>query len=141
VEVMYSAEVLSQLRSLNYLGSEIRSLPPESPGATLLRKQMEDLRARLPNSILSYHDRLAARGQASVAKVSGESCSACHLKLPRGLFCELAIPGRFGVCTNCGVFLWAGEQPVEPVPAPVQKRARKLAAKKTVSRQAKVARV
>lgn len=141
MEGMYSAEVLSQLRSLNYLGQEIRSLPPESPGATLLRKQIEDLRARLPNSILSYHDRLAARSQASVAKVSGESCGACHLKLPRGLFCELAIPGRFGVCTNCGVFLWAGELPVEPAPAPIRKLARKPAAKQKESRQTQVARV
>jgi predicted nucleic acid-binding Zn-ribbon protein len=129
---MYSAEVLSQLRSLNHLSHEILSLPQESPEAVLLQKQIGALRARLPNSILSYHDRLAARGQASVAKVNGESCSACHLKLPRGLFCELAVPGRFGVCTNCGVFLWMGEKPAEPVPVPVRKPARRSVAKVSV---------
>lgn len=133
---MYSAEVLSQLRSLNHLGQEIRTLPPESPEAVLLQKQIGALRARLPNSILSYHDRLASRGQTSVAKVSGESCSACHLKLPRGLFCELAMPGRFGVCTNCGVFLWAGEQPAETALAPIQKPARKTASKRSANRAA-----
>lgn len=129
---MYSAEVLSQLRSLNHLGQEIRRLPPESPEAMMLRKQISDLRARLPNSILGYHDRLAARGQTSVAKVSGESCGACHLRLPRGLFCELSIPGRFGVCTNCGIFLWAGENLAEPDPIPVGKLKRKAAVKRTV---------
>lgn len=135
---MYSAEVLSQLRSLNHLNEEIRSLPQPSPEATLLQKQIEGLRARLPNSILGYHDRLAARGRASVAKVTGESCSACHLKLPRGLFCELAVPGRFGVCTNCGVFLWTGEKPAEPDPAPIHKPVRKAADKRKVSRAAMI---
>lgn len=129
---MYSAEVLSQLRSLNHLGEEIRSLPPESPEAVLLQKQIEALRARLPSSILSYHDRLAARNLVSTAKVNGESCSACHLKLPRGLFCDLAVPGRFGVCTNCGVFLWMAEKPAEPVLAPVRKLARRSGAKVSV---------
>ena len=133
---MYSAEVLSQLRSLNHLGREIRTLPPESPEAALLQEQIGALRARLPNSILSYHDRLASRGQVSVAKVSGESCGACHLKLPRGLFCELALPGRFGVCTNCGVFLWADEQPAEPALPPIQKPARKTTDKRSANRTA-----
>lgn len=130
---MYSAEVLSQLRSLNHLAGEIQSLPLESAEAKLLKKQIEDLRARLPNSILGYHDRLAARGRASVAKVNGESCSACHLKLPRGLACELMVPGRFGVCTNCGVFLWAAEKPAEAAeaPAPEAKPARKRATKRS----------
>jgi len=136
---MYSAEVLSQLRSLNHLQQEIRSLPVDSAEAGLLQKQIGDLRARLPNSILSYHDRLAARGRMSVTKVSGESCGACHLKLPRSLSCELAMPGRFGVCTNCGVFLWAGERPVEiipaPAPKPVQKRGRKPAAKRVAAQE------
>ncbi|MFA6287795.1 MAG: hypothetical protein WC661_10470 [Opitutaceae bacterium] len=119
---MYSAEVLSQLRSLNHLNQEIRSMPRENPESILLKKQIEGLRARLPNSILDYHDRFAARGLPSAVKVNGESCSACHLKLPRGLCGELAAPGRFGVCPHCGVFLWAD---VQPVATPVQKPARR----------------
>jgi predicted nucleic acid-binding Zn-ribbon protein len=129
---MYSAEVLSQLRSLNHLSQEIRRLPRESPEAVLLQTQIGALRARLPNSILSYHDRLAARGQDSAIKVNGESCSVCHLKLPRGLLGELAVPGRFGVCPNCGVFLWMGEKSAEPVPALVRKPVRRSAAKTSV---------
>jgi len=115
---MYSAEVLSQLRSLNHLSLEMRRVPSASPETVLLQKQIDALRARLPNSILGYHDRLSARGKASAAKVSGESCGACHLKLPRGLFCELSVPGRFGVCPNCGVFLWVETVVAEPAADP-----------------------
>ncbi|MBS0663664.1 MAG: hypothetical protein JSR48_10410 [Verrucomicrobia bacterium] len=114
---MYSAEVLSQLRSLNHLTQEVASLPRESREAVLLLAQIESLRARLPNSILSYHDRLAARGRPSAIKVEGTTCRACHLRLPRGLLGELAVPGRFGVCPNCGVFLWLGEKPAGAAPA------------------------
>lgn len=134
---MYSAEVLSQLRSLNHHSQEMRRVPGASPEALLLQKQIDALRARLPNSILGYHDRLAARGKASAARISGESCSACHLKLPRGLFCELSVPGRFGVCPNCGVFLWvetAGERPeAGSVPEPVAKARRRRAAAKVTA--------
>lgn len=140
---MYSAEVLSQLRSLNHHSEEMRRVPGASPEALLLQKQIDALRARLPHSILTYHDRLAARGKASAAKVRGESCSACHLKLPRGLFCELSVPGRFGVCPNCGVFLWVetavaspaveplSEPASEPVSEPPAKAPRRKAAKVT----------
>lgn len=132
---MYSAEVLSQLRSLNHHSEELRRVPGASPEALLLQKQIDALRARLPHSILAYHDRLAVRGKASAAKVRGESCSACHLKLPRGLFCELSVPGRFGVCPNCGVFLWvetAVEHPAaEAVTELPAKPPRRKAAKAT----------
>ncbi len=106
---MYSAEVLSQLRSLNWLAQEVRRVPPGSLEGLHVQDQIAAIRARLPNSILTYHDRLATRGQPSVVAVKGTSCSACHLKLPRGIVSELALAGRFSVCPNCGVFLWSGE--------------------------------
>jgi len=106
---MYSAEVLSQLRSLNWLTQEFRRVPADSPEGAHIKSQMEAVRARLPNSILSYHDRLAAGGRVSAAEVSRENCGACHLRLPRSLLAELVLPGHFSVCPNCGVFLWSGE--------------------------------
>jgi len=106
---MYSAEVLSQLRSLNWLAQEIRRVPLGSREGVVLQNQMEAVRARLPNSILDYHDRLAMDGKPSAVQVLGATCGACHVNLPRSLLEELALPGRFGVCPKCGLFLWAGE--------------------------------
>ena len=108
---MYSAEVLSQLRSLNWLAQEICRVPPESPEGAHLQSQLDAVRGRLPNSILDYHDRLAIDGKPSAAEVVGAACSSCHSRLPRALLDELALPGRFGVCPNCGLFLWAEESP------------------------------
>lgn len=125
---MYSAEVLSQLRSLNWLLKESRLVPAGSPESVHLQTQMDSLRARLPNSILGYHDRLVQRGQASAVEVTGTGCPVCHLRLPSGLLGEVAVPGRFGVCPNCGVFLWSAEPPANgapPAPAPAKRARRK----------------
>lgn len=124
---MYSAEVLSQLRSLNWSTVEIRRVPADSPEFIHLRSQMDAIRARLPNSILSYHDRLIARGQVSAAQASGTNCSACHLKLPHGLLGELTVPGHFGVCPNCGVFLWAGDELAPSVATPSKRNTSRVA--------------
>lgn len=110
---MYSAEVLSQLRSLNWLLRELKRVPPNSRESRHLQSQVTALRERLPNSILSYHDRFEKRGKPSAVEVTGSGCPACHLKLPLGLVGELAMPGRFGVCPTCGVFLWRTEKEEE----------------------------
>lgn len=105
---MYSAEVLSQLRSLNWLALEIHRVPSGSPECAHLQSQMEAVRARLPTSILDYHDRVAKTGKLSATEVTGEACGGCHSKIPPDLLIELKNPGRFGVCPNCGLFLWVG---------------------------------
>ena len=104
---MYSAEVLSQLRSLNWLTQEIRRVPAGSREAVLLQTQVDAVRARLPDSILDHHDRLAGEGKRTAAEVSGDKCEACGKRLPGELVESLAQPGRFGVCPHCSVFLWS----------------------------------
>lgn len=111
---MFSAEVLSQLRSLNWLAQEVRRLPAGSLEGVRLQEQIATVRARLPNSILGYHDQFAARGKPSIAPVDGRHCSACHGALPAALLAELAGPRRFGVCPHCGVFLWSADH-TDPV--------------------------
>lgn len=123
---MYSAEVLSQLRTLNWMAQELRRLPSGSSEAGLMGKQIEAVRSRLPTSILNYHDSLAAKGRVSAAQVRGVGCGACHLKLPVGLVAELGTPGRFGVCPNCGVFLWKGEARLESPRIAAKPAARKV---------------
>jgi hypothetical protein len=110
---------LSQLRSLNWLAQEIRRVPPGSLECIHLQEQISAVRARLPNSILNYHDLLASRGQSSAVPVSDQTrCSACQTKLPSTLLDELAGPRRFGVCPNCGVFLWSNETSAQPLGQP-----------------------
>jgi hypothetical protein len=104
--VTYSAEVLSQLRSLNWLGQELRRLPKGSAEGARLHAQVDEVRARLPNSILGYHDRLTKSGGVSTAELAGHRCGACQVALPAGLLRDLRTAGHFGVCPACGVFLW-----------------------------------
>lgn len=110
---MYSAEVLSQLRTLNWLIQEQRHLPVGSAQAMLLSEQESAIRQRLPNSILTYHDQLAKNGRSSVAAVAGSRCGACERLLPSELLSELKVPGRFRVCPKCGVFIWQDDPAVE----------------------------
>lgn len=111
---MFSAEVLSQLRSLNWLTQEIRRVPRGSREAALIRTQMEAVRARLPEAILDYHDRVAVDGRPSAVQISGERCGNCAENLPEELRQNLATPGRFAVCPSCGVFLWGADPPDQP---------------------------
>ena len=106
---MYSAEVLSQLRTLNWLLGEVRRLPAGNPQRSVLEGQIEAVRERLPLSILRYHDARAKQKLPSVSNLSGSNCSNCHLKLPAGTVAELGRAGSFGVCPNCGVFVWSGD--------------------------------
>lgn len=125
---MFAAEVLSQLRTLNWLAGEVRRVPPESREGVLLREQIEAVRARLPHAILVHHDRLSEGGGVSAAAVAGDHCGACRGNLPEGLMLDLQQPGHFGVCPHCGVFLWLGEQAgegVAPLPAGDDDRTRR----------------
>ena len=111
---MYSAEVLSQLRSLNWLAQEIRRVPSASREGALLQSQMDALRSRLPDSILDHHDRLSAGGKLTAAEVNGDICGGCGMKLEEELVRTLAQPGRFDVCPRCGVFLWSAKSTDQP---------------------------
>ena len=105
---MYSAEVLSQLRTLSWLLGEAQRLPAGNPQRLILDAQIEAVRGRLPLSILRYHDERVQKNLPSVSDLNGTACGNCQQELPRETIGELAIPGRFGVCPKCGVFIWSG---------------------------------
>ena len=125
---MHTPEIMNVLRTLNWLDGERRSVVRGSTSEALVEKQQALTRARLPQSLLSLHDRFAARGKPSVVTLAGSSCSACHLKLPSGELGVLRASGRYSMCPNCGVFVWSGEALAsETVVAPVKKDSRKKA--------------
>jgi predicted nucleic acid-binding Zn-ribbon protein len=105
---MYSAEVLSQLRTLSWLLGEVQRLPAGNPQRLILTAQIEAVRGRLPLSILRYHDERVQKNLPSVSDLRGPACGNCQQELPPDTISELAIPGRFGVCPKCGVFIWSG---------------------------------
>jgi len=106
---MYSAEVLSQLRTLSWLLGEAQRLPAGNQHRLVLDAQIEAVRGRLPLSILRYHDERVGKNLPSVSDLSGPACGNCRQELPPDMIKELAHPGRFGVCPNCGVFIWSGD--------------------------------
>jgi predicted nucleic acid-binding Zn-ribbon protein len=67
------------------------------------------VRARLPHAILAHHDQFAAAGKPSAAEAHEHLCGACGAKLSHELVAVLASPGHFGVCPQCGVFLWRAD--------------------------------
>jgi len=105
---MYSAEVLSQLRTLSWLLGEAQRLPSGNTQRRTLDAQIEAIRGRLPLSILRYHDERVQKKLPSVSDLNGSACGNCQQELPPETIGELAIPGRFGVCPKCGVFIWSG---------------------------------
>jgi len=105
---MYSAEVLSQLRTLSWLMGEAQRLPAGNPQRSILDAQIEAVRGRLPLSILRYHDERVQKNLPSVSDLKGSACGTCLQELPPETIVDLAHPGRFGVCPKCGVFIWSG---------------------------------
>lgn len=68
--------------------------------------QVGAIRGRLPTALLTYHDRRARAGDATIAAVHNSTCSGCHLKLPVGMLADISQPGRIAVCPHCGIFVF-----------------------------------
>lgn len=102
---MHFAEVLSQLRALNWLSQEARSLPADSAQHVLLESQAGAMHDRLPTAISAHHDRIARSGRTSLAAAADAVCGSCHTRLPSQIVEELREPGRFAVCPRCQVFV------------------------------------
>lgn len=79
---------------------------------TNLRKQINDLRARLPESLLRRFEHLTQHGRLPVAQVSESgACGSCHLKLTVGDALRLRHPQDAKedcvlTCPFCGCFLY-----------------------------------
>ena len=92
-------ELLQQLIELQSLESgEIRSKSVEASKAAL--------RARIPLQVLGHYDRLAARGKKPLAAVSGQVCSACHMRVPLGVIMTLKHGDDIQLCESCGRYLF-----------------------------------
>jgi len=95
-------------------------------------KQINELRALIPEPILGHYDRLRARDKKGVAVVRNQVCTGCHMRLPIGVITILMQDRDIQLCDSCGRYLYLEPQaaPAEPVaPAkPVKKRKAKAVA-------------
>jgi predicted nucleic acid-binding Zn-ribbon protein len=78
--------------------------------------QKEELRARVPQSILGHYDRLAARGKKGVAMVRNQVCTGCHMRLPIGTINTLMQGQDIQLCDTCGRYLVLAEPAQESKP-------------------------
>jgi predicted nucleic acid-binding Zn-ribbon protein len=79
-----------------------------------MKKQIAELRAKIPAPVLGHYDRLVARGKKGIASVRNEVCTACHMHVPRGVVLTLMRGEDVQLCENCGRYLHLAETPVFP---------------------------
>jgi len=109
------SSLLDILRRLNQLQRNPQSESMETLSPDEVSQAVEDLRKKLPTSLLGHHDRMIARGRPSLTLVRNGVCGACHLHLPRGHHRATSGPQQeLDLCDHCGVFL---ERPTEAIPA------------------------
>jgi predicted nucleic acid-binding Zn-ribbon protein len=97
--------------------------------------QKVELRARIPDPILSHYDRLVTRGKKGVAVVRNQVCTGCHMRLPIGTINTLMQKQDIQLCDTCGRYLYlpdaAESQFVEHLaaakPAPKARKRKTLA--------------
>jgi hypothetical protein len=110
---------------------ELQTLQFEVPVRPDAAAQIRALRARLPAPILDHYDRLGASGKKGVARLSHQTCSGCHLRVPLNVVLDLKHGDEVRCCDNCGRYLYLEEEPAvagpEPAAKPVRSRGRKAA--------------
>jgi len=91
--------------------SKLQSLEFDGQAGPDREKQIAGLRAKIPAPILGHYDRLVARGKKGVAVVQKQVCTACHMRVPRGVVLTLMHGDDVQLCENCGRYLYLSEQP------------------------------
>lgn len=81
-----------------------------------LARRVTELEASIDSPILAAFKRVAAaRGGVGVARVVGETCMSCHVRLRPQLVCEVKLLNDLMHCDNCKrILFWAGNKPAAP---------------------------
>jgi hypothetical protein len=105
----------------------------ETRGVRSNRSEAEDLRAAIPQGLLTNYDRARARGKKGIAVVRNHVCTNCRMQVPVAVTASLKA-GAVQSCGNCGLYLCldpeeqampmaAPAASAEPAPRPKRKRA------------------
>ncbi len=92
----------AQLIRLQKLSRHIKPRPRGS------QKEVERLRAEIPEQFLRSFDRLAQQGRMAVAMISESgACGSCHLNLPPATAIRIRhTADLIHCCPHCGCFLY-----------------------------------
>lgn len=94
---------MAHLLALQNLELRNGQRPPEAD------QEIEALRKKIPESLLTKFDRWLARGRKAVAVVRNGVCSECHIRLAVGVVGALTVGDEIQQCGNCGRFLYLPE--------------------------------
>lgn len=101
---------------------ELQTLEFEETVQPNSEERITELRAKIPQPILGHYDRLGDRGKKGVSICRNETCTACHMKVPRGTVIQLMHGTDVGLCGSCGRYLYLPKE--KPAKATSKKAAR-----------------
>jgi predicted nucleic acid-binding Zn-ribbon protein len=104
-----SQQVLRDIKELHRLEGRVQTPGTERLHDKATFAEIQELRKRIPTSILGHYDRLRLRGKESVAPVRRDVCGACHLQIPRGVVLHLQGSHDMGICDHCSAFIYVPE--------------------------------
>jgi hypothetical protein len=69
-------------------------------------KEIQDLRAIIPQPMLGHYDRLRAREKKGVAVIRNQTCTGCYMRQPVGKITVLMRGDDIQLCDSCGRYLY-----------------------------------
>jgi hypothetical protein len=74
-----------------------------------LPQRVQELRSKIPATVLAHYDYQRARGRLAVASANGYVCRSCFLALPLGSRPVLRAKQELYPCDYCGAYLYLDE--------------------------------
>lgn len=103
---------------------ELQSLEFDATIQPGTEERIAELRARIPQPILSHYDRLGDRGKKGVALLRHQTCTGCHMRVPLGVVLELKRGEDVRLCDNCQRYLFIPAELVDGNAEPKKSRRR-----------------
>lgn len=100
-------------QELSLLQKEVERVEAEQStlvdAARLVEKKLEDERAKVSPEALSHYDRMrkSLKSLPVVAKLEGQTCGGCHLKVSADVISEVRAEENITYCDKCGRILIA----------------------------------
>ncbi|MBN1154050.1 hypothetical protein JXB12_03935 [candidate division KSB1 bacterium] len=86
--------------------SEVKRLGFNADGEDDLLQVREDLRHRIPVSLLYHYDRLKKRYKRAIVPVKDNICLGCLIKIPSGISASGRSDSEIYFCEGCGRILY-----------------------------------